>query len=77
MIHETHEQRQERRMKDMIDAVMIDVGGLSRNKARKAVEAVLFWQQIHHNEDMRRWELEQSEKQRRRGVKKVRGSKQG
>ncbi|MYE02118.1 MAG: hypothetical protein F4Y03_12740 [Alphaproteobacteria bacterium] len=77
VIHETYEQRQERRMKDMIDAVMIDVGGLTRNKARKAVEAVLSWQRIHNNEDMRRWEIEQFEKQKNRGVKKVRGSKQG
>lgn len=77
MNSEMVERRQERRMREMVDAVMLDVGGLTRNKAAKAVEAVLSVQRFHHDEDRTLWESEQAEKRRNRGVKKVRGVKQG
>ena len=64
-----------RRKREMTDDVMLAVGGMTRNKAEKAVEAVMALHRLHVQEDAAEWRAAQIEKQRRRGVRKVRGAK--
>ena len=67
----------ERRMREMVDAVMLDVGGLTRKKAEAAVRAVLSVQRSHDNEDYCRRQVELHEKGAQRRNRKGRVAYQG